>query len=123
MHFMAESIVTDQNAPAFAAQDELKQLISTSNALNEAEKKYWLDLLPTMNEGQLEQLKGILVTEQKNLEEIDRKYDHKLEEVAQKTLNRWDSEKAQVARLQRTQVEAGEQQKAEQDAEALLKQW
>ncbi|MDZ4217361.1 MAG: hypothetical protein U1C97_03550 [Candidatus Gracilibacteria bacterium] len=120
---MAESIVTDQNAPAFAAQDELKQLISTSNALNEAEKKYWLDLLATMNEGLLEQLKGILVSEQKNLEEIDRKYDHKLEEVAQKTLNRWDSEKAQVARLQRTQVEAGEQQKAEQDAEALLKQW
>lgn len=103
--------------------ESMKQLITAATALNAAEKEYWLNLLPTMNAGQLEQLKNILVTEQKNMNDIDHKYDKKLENVAQKYLSRWDTEKVRGERMKRAQEEQSHQTEAHEDAEELLKKW
>lgn len=103
--------------------EEILQLINSTTVLNDAEKKYWLDLLPKMNEAQLIQLKGILVTEQKNMQAIDQKYDKKLEDVAQKYLNRWDSEKTKAARLARDQEEQKHREEEHSKAEELLGRW
>lgn len=103
--------------------EALKKLIAETPALNEAEKAYWLDLLPSMNRSQIDQLKNILETEKKNLEDIDKKYDKKLEAVAQKYLSRWDSEKAKSARLKRRKEEKTHEEEAGKKAEELLKQW
>lgn len=101
----------------------MKQLIMAATALNAAEKQYWLDLLPTMNAGQLGQLKTILTTEQKTISDIDHKYDRKLENVAQKYLSRWDSEKFRGERLKRAEEEQSHQVEAHESADALLKNW
>jgi wobble nucleotide-excising tRNase len=103
--------------------ENIKQLIAVATALNPAEKQYWLDLLPTMNPAQLAQLKGILVTEQKTINDIDRKYDQKLEGVAQKYLSRWDTEKVREVRLKRAKEEEAHQTESHGEAEALLKNW
>lgn len=111
-------------APALSpAAEQIRQLIASTTALNEVEKKYWLDLLPTMNEGQLTQLKAILESEQKNREVIDQKYGKKLEDVAQKYLNRWDSEKTRAARTAREQEEQKHREEEHSQAEKLLGRW
>lgn len=103
--------------------EELRDMIKSSTALNEAEKSYWLDLLPNMSDGQRQQLRNILQTEQKNLQKIDEKYDKKLEQVSQKYLQRWDSEKTKTARIKRVEEEQSHKQAEEVEAEALLKNW
>lgn len=103
--------------------EQIRLMINETTVLNEAEKKYWLDLLPTMNEGQLAQLKNILETEQKNMREIDKKYDKKLEGVAQKYLSRWDSEKVKAAKLSREQEENKHAETEHAKAAQLLSNW
>ena len=114
---MADTATTD----SANSTEEIKALIDATDTLNESEKEYWLNLLPTMNEGQIEQLRGILETEQENMEEINKKYDQKLEEVSGKYLKRWDHEKAQEARLKMKAEEASLKASDERKAEELLK--
>jgi hypothetical protein len=113
---MTDQTVTPQT-------EEIRQLINSTTVLNDAEKKYWLDLLPKMDEAQMNQLKGILVTEQKNMQAIDQKYDKKLEDVSQKYLNRWDSEKNKAARIARDQEELKHREEEQTKAEELLGRW
>jgi len=103
--------------------EQIQSLINGTTVLNEAERKYWTDLLPTMNDEQLNQLKNILETEQMKMQEIDRKYDKKLEDVAQKYLNRWDSEKSRAAREARQQEEQQHREEEHAKAEELLGSW
>ncbi len=101
----------------------LRQLILATDVLNAAEKQYWMDLLPTMNDAQKAQLETILTTQQKNMEEINKKYDDKLEKVAEKYLNTWDSEKAKNARLKRRKEEKVDERESSVKAEEALKDW
>lgn len=115
--------MADQTTVSKPLLEQIKDLLRTTTVLNEAEKKYWNDLLPTMNESQLNQLKSILETEQKNMQAIDQKYDKKLENVAQKYLSRWDSEKTRAARSARQQEEQKHREGEHAQAEQLLGQW
>ena len=117
---MADQTSTPTLSPA---AEQIRQLIAATTSLNEVEKKYWLDLLPTMNEGQLTQLRSILKSEQKNMQAIDQKYGKKLEDVAQKYLNRWDSEKTRAARTAREQEEQKHREEEQSKAEELLGKW
>lgn len=112
-------------APAMAlpVADDIRRLLGSTTVLNQAERQYWLDLLPTMNEAQLQQLKGILEKEQQKIVQIDQKYDQQLGAVAQKYLSRWDAEKTRAARVERQQQERQHAEKSAQQAEELLQQW
>lgn len=110
-------------ATALPIADDIRRLLDATTVLNQAEKQYWLDLLPTMNEVQLQQLKGILEKEQQKMTQIDQKYDQQLGAVAQKYLSRWDEEKARATRLDRQQKEREYAEKSAQQAEELLQQW
>jgi hypothetical protein len=118
--------MSDQTVPSPTLNpqaEQIRQMIAVTTVLNEVEKKYWLDLLPTMNEGQLTQLKAILESEQKNMQAIDQKYDKKLEDVAQKYLSRWDSEKNKAARNVREMEEQKHREEEQAKAEELLGRW
>ena len=104
-------------------REELKKLIESTDVLSEPERKYWLDLLPTMSPAQMQQLRSILESEKKNLDEIDRKYDDQLEKIAQKYLSKWDSEKSKSTRLKRQKEEKKEEESSSAKAEELLKQY
>ena len=112
--------MTDSASDTTAA---LKQLIQSSQVLNEGEKHYWIDLLPTMNKSQQEQLKSILASEQEKMEKIDEKYDKKLQEVSEKYISRWDAEKITAARQLRQAEEESHQSVSEEQAEELLQNW
>lgn len=104
-------------------RDELRKIIETTDILNEAERKYWLDLLPTMSPAQIKQLMEILQTEKKSLEDIEKKYDSQLQKIAQKYMSKWDSEKARATRLKRKEHEEKESGEAQKKAEEILKKW
>lgn len=115
----------DDSSAAVASDEKamLEELIQSTNALRDDERQYWLDLLPNMNSDQMTQLKGILLSEQENVEQIDQKYDEKLQGVGEKYLNKWDSEKSRSERLQRQAQEKEQSEEAEKKAEELLQNW
>jgi hypothetical protein len=103
--------------------ETIRGLIQSSTVLRDDEREYWLGLLPQMNETQLVQLKGILVGQQSQIQQIDQKYDQKLQAVGEKTLQRWDGEKVRAKRLKRESEEQGHQEESHEEAEALLGSW
>ena len=54
---------------------ELIELINSTNSMDKEEKQYWIDILPTMTDEQVNRLFDILETERKKLEELDLKYE------------------------------------------------
>lgn len=69
-----------------AAKDaELLELIAKTESMDDAERRYWYDILPSMNADQIARLKNILLNEKRKLEELERKYQ---EELTRLTKNR-----------------------------------
>ena len=52
----------------------LKELINASQSMDWEEKQYWIDILPNMNENQLNRLKDILKNELESYKKVDEKY-------------------------------------------------
>lgn len=100
----------------------IKTLLTETGALNELEKQYWLDLLPTMNARQMKELKEILESEKKSSDEAEKRESADLEKAGQKFLSRWDSEKARLKREKRVQEEKEQEKETEEKAEKLLKE-
>ena len=49
---------------------DLVEMILASQSLNNEERNYWMQVLPEMNEAQVAELRDILETEKRKLEEI-----------------------------------------------------
>ncbi len=71
--------VTDDNQ--LIVPDEVKEkfanllaLIQKSESMNAEERQYWVDVLPIMTKEQIENLKGILDNEKKQIEEAEHEY-------------------------------------------------
>lgn len=95
---------------------ELIIMILQSRSIDtEEEKQNRFNLLPLMNEEQIEKLRSILIKEKTKLKEIEEKYEKKKQEIKQKYLNkREDSWYAQKVDDMKKQEKAH----AEKDAEA-----
>lgn len=69
----------------FSHHTDLIQLILESKSLAENdEKQNWFNLLPIMNQEQVDKLRDILTREKEKLEEINQKYAQKQAEITQK---------------------------------------
>ncbi len=69
---------------------DLIELILRSRSLsNLDDKQSWLNLLPIMNEQQIQKLRAILTREKQKLEEIEKKYEQKKMEIKKKYLQKW----------------------------------
>lgn len=64
----------------------LKPLIINTESMNNDEKQYWFDILPSMTYEQIRKLLDILVTERKKLIELEYKYQKEIEELNKKHL-------------------------------------
>jgi hypothetical protein len=99
---------------------ELVELIKTAESMDDKERQYWFDLLPVMNEDQIQNLNNILSTEKKKLADIDKKYDKKMEKVTQKYLTKWKGSKHAEHRKKLSQQEDSHREEAHSEAENLL---
>lgn len=65
-----------------AQHPELIDLIEKSESMKDAERQYWVGILPVMTPEQVEQLRSILQNEREQLAAIDAKYGKQVEEIA-----------------------------------------
>ncbi len=68
----------------------LKPLISDTESMDNYEKQYWFDILPSMTYEQIRKLLDILVVERKKLIELEYKYQKEIKELNQKHLKEWE---------------------------------
>jgi hypothetical protein len=77
---------------------ELVDLVLGSESIDNNEKQYWFDILPSMTDEQVDRLFNILMTERKQLEELNMKYQEEIKTLNEKHLIEWQALQSQKAR-------------------------
>lgn len=117
LDFMAQVV---RNDFTFTILDELEvkypeliELILGSESIDNNEKQYWFDILPSMTDEQIDRLFNILMTEQQQLEELNLKYQEEIKTLNEKHLIEWQSLQSKKAKQQIQQAEAKDTSKEE----------
>ena len=77
---------------------DLIELILWSESIDNNEKQYWFDILPSMTDEQIDRLFNILITERRQLEELNMKYQEEIKTLNEKHLIQWQSLQTQKTR-------------------------
>ena len=67
----------------------LIELILATESMDDTERQYWFDILPSMNADQVQRLTDILETERRKLDELEKKYQTEIENLNQKHVVEW----------------------------------
>jgi hypothetical protein len=68
---------------------ELIKLILATESMDDEERQYWFDIMPSMNDNQIDRLFNILETERRKLEELEAKYQDEIKALNEKHLIEW----------------------------------
>lgn len=106
-----------------AKHTALVDLIMASESMNDAERQYWIDILPVMNAEQTQQLESILQKERDQLAAIDAKYDKQIEEIAEqrRPIEKIETERRTKASARKKQEAQVSEQEEDSAAEILEK--
>jgi hypothetical protein len=96
-----------------AQYSELVQLVLGSESIDNNEKQYWFDILPSMTDEQVDRLFNILMTERHQLEELNLKYQEEIKTLNEKHLIEWQSLQSQKAKKQVQQAEQSDSSKTD----------
>lgn len=72
-----------------AKYPELVDLVLGSESIDNNEKQYWFDIMPSMTDEQIDRLFNILMTERRQLEELNIKYQEEIKTLNEKHLIQW----------------------------------
>ena len=72
-----------------AEYSELVKLILATESMDDEERQYWFDIMPSMNDNQVDRLFNILETERRKLEELEIKYQEEIKALNEKHLIEW----------------------------------
>jgi len=98
---------------------ELVKLILHTESMDDDERQYWFDIMPSMTDSQIDRLYNILETEKKKLEELEDKYQKEIKSLNEKHLIEW--QEFQMKKAKEKMVEAKKTEKAdEKDADDVL---
>ncbi|MFK7779635.1 MAG: hypothetical protein QM490_00595 [Candidatus Gracilibacteria bacterium] len=85
-----------QNGKIFNVSDEIlaqyKELIDLilfTESMDDDERQYWYDIMPSMTDKQVDRLYSILDTEKKKLENLEEKYQDEIKNLNEKHLIEW----------------------------------
>lgn len=95
-----------------AKYPELVTLIIATESMDNDERQYWFDIMPSMTDAQIDRLYDILETERKKLSELEVKYQKEIKTLNEKHLIEW----------QEMQVKEGKKKVAAAKAEEGWKQ-
>ena len=98
---------------------ELVKLILETESMENDEKQYWFDIMPSMTDDQIDRLFNILDTERKKLEALEAKYKTEIKELNEKHLIEW--QEFQLKDSKQKIAEAQAKDKDEEDAEDVLR--
>lgn len=72
-----------------AQYNELVTLILDTDSMDDNERQYWFDIMPSMTDEQVDRLFNILDTEKKKLQELETKYQEEIKSLNEKHLIEW----------------------------------
>ena len=106
-----------------AQYPELIKLVLHTESMDDEERQYWFDLLPTMNPQQINRLFEILDTERKKLQELENKYQEEIKLLNEKHLIEWQDYQVKQSKKKLEEEEAKDkkQWKDDEDPEDVLK--
>lgn len=96
---------------------ELIKLILNTESMDDEERQYWFDIMPSMSDEQIDRLFNILETERKKLEELEVKYQEEIKTLNDKHLIEWQEFQMKDSKNKIRQQEAND---TEDDAEEVL---
>lgn len=102
---------------------DLVKLILATESMDDSERQYWFDILPSMNDDQVKRLYDILETEKKKLEELEQKYQKEIESLNEKHTSEWQALEAKKQKEAIAAQEAADKQNKQEDATAVLGNW
>lgn len=88
-----------------AEYPELIKLVLATESMDNEERQYWFDIMPSMNDSQIDKLFNILETERKKLEELELKYQEEIKSLNEKHLVEWQEFQLKDAKKKISQAE------------------
>ena len=100
-----------------AQYKELIDLILLTESMDDDERQYWFDIMPSMTNEQIDRLYNILDTEKKKLEKLERKYQDEIKNLNEKHLIEWQEFQMKDSKKK---IKEEESKDKEGDAEDVL---
>ncbi len=94
---------------------ELIKLVLATESMDDDERQYWFDIMPSMTDSQIDRLFNILETERKKLEELEVKYQKEIKGLNEKHLIEW--QQFQVKQSQQKVAQSKAQEKKEEEGQ------
>ena len=106
----------------YAKYGELVKLVLGTESMDDNEKQYWFDIMPSMSAEQIDRLFDILETERRKLEELEVKYQEQMKNLNEAHLMQWqDYQVTQGAQKAKQVAKAENADKKNENAEDVLK--
>jgi hypothetical protein len=102
-----------------AQYKELIDMILVTESMDDDERQYWFDIMPSMTEEQIDRLYNILDTERKKLAELELKYQEEIKQLNEKHLIEWQEFQMKNSKKKIAKAEAAEKDEAD-DVLAML---
>ncbi len=102
-----------------AKYPELIQLIIATESMDNDERQYWFDIMPSMTDTQIDRLYDILETERKKLQELEVKYQKEIKTLNEKHLIEWQEMQVKEGKKKVAAAKAEEGGKQEDPDEIL----
>lgn len=102
-----------------AKYPELIKLILATESMDDDERQYWFDIMPSMTDAQIDRLYDILETERKKLQELEVKYQKEIKALNEKHLIEWQEMQSKEAKKKVAQAQAEDSQTDEDPDEIL----
>jgi hypothetical protein len=87
---------------------ELIKLILHTESMDDDERQYWFDIMPSMTDSQVDRLYNILETEKQKLEELEDKYQKEIKSLNEKHLIEWQEFQAKKSKEKMAEVKKNE---------------
>lgn len=101
-----------------AQYPELIKLVLATESMDDEERQYWFDIMPSMNDSQVDRLFNILETERRKLEELELKYQEEIKSLNEKHLIEWQEFQSRDAKKKIAQAESED---GDEDPDEVLK--
>ncbi len=101
----------------------LIELVLATESMDDSERQYWFDILPSMNADQIQRLLDILETERKKLDELEKKYQTEIDTLNQKHMTEWQEYEMKKKKEEIATKESQDKSTSKEDASAVLNNW
>ncbi len=116
-----------QNNTTFYLSDEIQaefpeliKLILATESMDDEERQYWFDIMPSMNDTQIDRLFNILETEKKKLEELELKYQEEIKSLNERHLIEWQEFQSRDAKKKIADAESKDKDEDPDDVLNML---